>query len=524
MKGKILIVHPDSETGDLIRTWLSEAGFESAYVSDGEAALKEASRFAPDVIISDTLMPHTDGFELHRRLRRMPETAAVPVVFLWSGEEIPFQLKGLRLGGDDYICKPFEREALFEALERAAEGAAKVKAFYFRSEFHGDLAETGLYDLMQIAEMNCKTGEFVLQNTRAETVGVLCFSEGRLVGSTAQDLSGEEAFYALLDCFEGNFSFYEKKSDCSEQISLTNAAILAKACRLLEEEQILKARVPVYDVFLEINIRQIPPELITDAGQENLQKLLSMIYKKQTVREILRTCGKSGMSRLTAASVLLHLMDAGLLTVREQASRSEPRRGTQPPVDRNLENTLRDFERRGLTGILEITGGSARAALFFQDGVPVHAYHGKTRGKKAVYRIFSEKNRILHFKPQPVVIHHSIDDSLEQLLEEGSRETEAFQRLKKDLFDNPVAVHTPTMNEASIIRNIPDMEYVLSLAHQHDSLREIIEASQLTDLQTYKYMIYMDKIGVITLETRGGQREDFLKTELPKITLSDNKL
>ena len=534
MKGKILIFHPDSETGDILRTWLSEAGFESEYVSDGEAALKEASCFVPDVIISDTVMPRTDGFELHRHLRQKPETAAIPVVFLWSGKEVPFHLKGLRRGGDDYISKPFEREALFEALERVAEEAAKAKAFYFRSEFHGDLAETSLYNLMQIAEMNSKTGEFVIRNIKAEKVGSMCFSEGRLVSSTAQDLEGEEAFYALSDYSEGTFSFCEGKSDGSEQIGLTNTDILAKACRLLEEEQILKGRVPVHDVFPEIAIRQIPPELITDVGQENLQKILSMIYKKQTVREILRICGKSGMSRLSATSVLLRLMDAGLLTIREEASLPGvpllPRAGAEPPVDKSLENTFKDFRRRGVTGILTILsgegkGGTTRAALFFQDGQPVHAYHGKTRGKKAVYRIFSEKNTTLHFKPQPVVIHRTLDESPEQLLEEGSREAETFLRLKKDLFDNTVAVHTPTMNEASIIRNIPDMEYVLSLAHQYDSLREIIEASQLTDLQTYRYMIYMDKIGVITLETRGRKKsEDFLTTELPKITLADNKL
>lgn len=530
MKAKILIVVPDFETGGLLRTWLSEAGFESAYVSDGEAALKEASLFRPDVIISDMEMPAGDGWELHRHLRRMPETAAIPFVFLWPHEDVSFRLKGLRMGGDDYICKPLEKEALFGALENVTERAARAGAFYFRSEFSGDLAQTSLYDLMQIAEMNSKTGEFVIKNTDAEKIGSLCFLEGRLVGSKIQDLEGEEAFYALLDHSQGYFEFYEGKTDCSEQITLGNAAILSKACRLLEEEEILKDRVPTLDVLLEINIRQIPPELVTTVGKENLQKILSMIYKKQTVREITGGIyGKSGMSRLTAASVLLHLMDAGLLTTREGVSRVKPPPGAEPPVDKNLENTLRDFERRGMTGILSILsgegkGGSPRTALFFQNGYLVHAYHGKTRGKKAVYRIFSEKNKILNFKSQPVVIHHTIDESLEQLLEEGNRETEAFHRLKKDLFDNPITVHTPTMNEASIIRNIPDMEYVLSLAHQYDSIREIIEASRLTDLQTYRYLIYMDKIGVITIETANRKSEDFLKTELPQITLPDKNL
>ncbi|OQX25884.1 MAG: hypothetical protein BWK80_13310 [Desulfobacteraceae bacterium IS3] len=538
MKGKILIADPDFETGELLRTWLSEAGFEPAYLSEGQDALREAVRTVPDVIILNADMSRTEGgsdaeaYELRRRLRRIPETAAIPFIFLWQNKDVPLQLKGLRMGGDDYVRKPLEKEALFRALENVTEGAARAGNFYSRSEFGGDLAQTNLYDLMQIAEMNSKTGYFVIKNTRGENVGSMCFLEGRLVRSTAhEDLEGEEAFYALLEYCQGYFEFHEGKTDCPEQIRLGNTEIFTKACRLLEEEKILKDRVPNPDVLLEIAIRQIPPELVTAVGKENLQKVLSMIYKKQTVREIISGIyGKSGMSRLTATSVLLHLMDAGLLTIREETPLPGGSAGAEPPVDKSLENTFKDFRRRGVTGILTILsgegkGGTTRAALFFQDGQPVHAYHGKTRGKKAVYRIFSEKNTTLHFKPQPVVIHRTLDESPEQLLEEGSREAEAFLRLKKDLFDNTVAVHTPTMNEASIIRNIPDMEYVLSLAHQYDSLREIIEASQLTDLQTYRYMIYMDKIGVIALETRGRKKsEDFLTTELPKITLADNKL
>ena len=74
----------------------------------GEAALQIAARTPPDLVLLDIVMPGMDGYEVCRRLRRMPETAEVPIMFLSSLEEVQNKTHGFEVGANDYLTKPFE--------------------------------------------------------------------------------------------------------------------------------------------------------------------------------------------------------------------------------------------------------------------------------------------------------------------------------------------------------------------------------------------------------------------------------
>ena len=75
---------------------------------DGETALQIAARTPPDLILLDIVMPGLDGYEVCRRLRQMPETAEVPIMFLSSLEEVQNKTRGFEAGANDYLTKPFE--------------------------------------------------------------------------------------------------------------------------------------------------------------------------------------------------------------------------------------------------------------------------------------------------------------------------------------------------------------------------------------------------------------------------------
>jgi len=75
---------------------------------NGESALQVASRTPPDLVLLDIVMPGLDGYEVCRRLREMPETAEVPIMFLSSLEEIQNKARGFEAGANDYLTKPFE--------------------------------------------------------------------------------------------------------------------------------------------------------------------------------------------------------------------------------------------------------------------------------------------------------------------------------------------------------------------------------------------------------------------------------
>jgi sigma-B regulation protein RsbU (phosphoserine phosphatase) len=75
---------------------------------NGEMALQIAARTPPDLVLLDIVMPGLDGYEVCRRLRQMPETAEVPIMFLSSLEEVQNKTRGFEVGANDYLTKPFE--------------------------------------------------------------------------------------------------------------------------------------------------------------------------------------------------------------------------------------------------------------------------------------------------------------------------------------------------------------------------------------------------------------------------------
>ena len=97
---------------------------------NGETALQTAARTPPDLVLLDIIMPGMDGYEVCRRLRQMPETAEVPIMFLSSLEEIQNKTLGFEAGANDYLTKPFdmlEVKARVRSLLKAKAYSDEVK-------------------------------------------------------------------------------------------------------------------------------------------------------------------------------------------------------------------------------------------------------------------------------------------------------------------------------------------------------------------------------------------------------------
>ncbi|MEV6636009.1 response regulator transcription factor [Actinoplanes sp. NPDC051470] len=117
----ILVVDDDPGLRELLVSALRFAGFEVAAVGDVPAALAVIAAGEPDAIVLDVMLPGTDGFDLVHLLR--DQGVHVPVMFLSARDELDDRVRGLRLGGDDYLTKPFdvvEVAARLEALLRRA--------------------------------------------------------------------------------------------------------------------------------------------------------------------------------------------------------------------------------------------------------------------------------------------------------------------------------------------------------------------------------------------------------------------
>jgi DNA-binding response OmpR family regulator len=107
---QILIVEDDRKTIELIRLYLEREGFQATIVQDGRAALEVARQQPPDLIILDLMLPRLNGLDFCRVLRS--EGAQVPIIMLTAKSTEDDILRGLYLGADDYMTKPFSPREL----------------------------------------------------------------------------------------------------------------------------------------------------------------------------------------------------------------------------------------------------------------------------------------------------------------------------------------------------------------------------------------------------------------------------
>ena len=114
-KKTVLIVEDEKSIADIIRINLEREGYASLTAYDGEAGLAMALEHNPDLILLDVMLPKLLGFDVCARLRE--KGSSVPVIILTAREEEEDKVRGLELGADDYITKPFSMRELMARVK-----------------------------------------------------------------------------------------------------------------------------------------------------------------------------------------------------------------------------------------------------------------------------------------------------------------------------------------------------------------------------------------------------------------------
>lgn len=117
MKKKVLLIEDDNIVRENTAEILCLANFEVATAENGKIGVELANSFLPDIIICDILMPVLDGFGVLQILSKTPELEQVPFIFLTAKTHHDDMRKGMELGADDYLSKPFEESELLRAIE-----------------------------------------------------------------------------------------------------------------------------------------------------------------------------------------------------------------------------------------------------------------------------------------------------------------------------------------------------------------------------------------------------------------------
>ena len=124
---RVLVVDDDADIRVAVEETLKMAGYDAGGASTGAGALAEINRQLPDLVLLDWMLPDVDGPEVCRRLRLAPETARVPIVFLTARTDEEARVRGLALGADDYIVKPFSVQELLLRIRAVLRRATPVE-------------------------------------------------------------------------------------------------------------------------------------------------------------------------------------------------------------------------------------------------------------------------------------------------------------------------------------------------------------------------------------------------------------
>lgn len=131
---KILLVEDEAKTGDYLKQGLTEAGYITDWVKDGLSGQYQAISDDYDLVILDVMLPEMNGWQVLAKIRRSGKT--IPVLFLTARDQVEDRVKGLELGADDYLVKPF---AFAELL-------ARVRTLLRRGRFRED-------DILHVADL-----------------------------------------------------------------------------------------------------------------------------------------------------------------------------------------------------------------------------------------------------------------------------------------------------------------------------------------------------------------------------------
>ncbi len=183
--------------------------------------------------------------------------------------------------------------------------------------FQGSLAELHLPDIIQLISVSGKTGVFHLINGHLQ--GQIFLHDGKIVHAALEDVSGEEAVYALAIWSQGDFKFEPGTATPHRTISKSNTNLLMEAARRLDEWRVLSKKVPSVD--------WVPEFVVLDnrEGQINLNTsewmILSKIDGQRSVKSIAAECA---LSVFDVAKILYGLVAAGLIGLKEPSG-SNPR-------------------------------------------------------------------------------------------------------------------------------------------------------------------------------------------------------
>ncbi|MBL9038094.1 MAG: response regulator [Archangium sp.] len=306
-KQHLLLVDGDAKSLRVMEVSLKKAGFQVTTGANGKDALEKVQISPPDLVLAETRMPEMDGFELCKVLKGDDRFKHIPFVFLTNQKSVESKVKGLEQGAEDYLTKPIY---IKEVVTRVRMILAKVeKERIERKEqkngFAGNLSDMGVVDLVQTFEIGRKTGTIRLEGDRS---GSITFKEGRVIDAELGRLRGENAFYRMLNTFEGTFEVSFVPVDTPERIEMSTQGLLMEGMRRLDEWGRMLEQLPPLETVFELDYTQLSDRLAEIPDEVN--GLLRLFDGR---RPLAKVVDDSDFEDLAALGIVSKLYFEGLI-------------------------------------------------------------------------------------------------------------------------------------------------------------------------------------------------------------------
>jgi DNA-binding response OmpR family regulator len=317
---RVLVVDDDPHLLNLLDLRLAEQGFDVMLASSAREALTQVEGRRPDIVIADIMMPGMDGYELCERVRANEKLQHIPFIFLSALADTQNKVRGLKLGADDYLTKPFEFHELLARIEILLDRYSHYQETFEQAPeiaTTGNIEDLGVIDLLQMLSFGQKTGEVHLKSDEEE--GVLYLMSGKLVAATYRSKQGRAALPTLLSWSKGRF-----RVKLTDSLSLsptietqTDEAIFA-ALRELDETERIKQ---------ELGPRSIPVLTAKPRPEARVEKvLLRLLDGNRSIKEVLAA---SPLSSFETVEAIKKMVGKGQIELRS-AEKPAPKIATKP--------------------------------------------------------------------------------------------------------------------------------------------------------------------------------------------------
>lgn len=233
---KILVIEDNSEMRENISEILELSNYSVVSAKDGMEGVKSAREHKPDLILCDIMMPNLDGFGVLKIIRQEEALKTIPFIFLTAKAEKEDFRKGMNLGAEDYLIKPFEATDLLDVI------AGKLDKFQNLIKFRGGRLLGGMIDfnlLQDQPKVNEILGNHKIKElgkktklwTKHERVNSLYFLEKGLVKESLESVGGKELILNFYEgpCFIGiNHLFQMNYSTAAEIIETSSVKTINK--------------------------------------------------------------------------------------------------------------------------------------------------------------------------------------------------------------------------------------------------------------------------------------------------------